>query len=257
MDGACGKGLLIGNIPATPISIGTNNTERINIASTGESNFTCQICVKERTYVYGTFPGVTLDRSATSAQSDIQWKNSGTSVWSIGTAVAAVGSNLDFYSYGLGNVLKLTTGGQVTMPYQPGFLAYGNTSYGGSASYLIYPTTQFNRGSHYNASTGIFTAPVAGMYYFSWSSIGNTANTVYRFFFRVNDASVLGDYQLRLDVNTPSAAYAPNGNRDIVIQLAAGDTARIYYTVDNGSTAPYGYNSVADNYLNFMGYLIG
>jgi hypothetical protein len=256
MDGACGKGLLIGNIPATPISIGTANTERLFIAATGESNFSCQICVKEAVYVYGSFPGVKLDRAGTTAQSDINWKDAGTSVWSIGTAVKAVGSNLDFYSYSISdNVLKLSTGGQITTPYQPAFLAYGNSSYGGINTYLIYPTTQFNRGGHYNASTGVFTAPVSGVYYFSWASIGNNTNTIYRFFFRINNSNALSDYQLRQEVT--SGGYATNGNRDIVVSLSAGDTARIFYAVDNSSTAPYGANSATDAYLNFMGYLIG
>jgi hypothetical protein len=84
----------------------------------GITNFSCQICVKEAVYVHGSFPGVKLDRSGTTAQSDINWRNAGTSVWSIGTAVQAIGSNLDFYNYTLGgNVLKLTTTGEACFKY--------------------------------------------------------------------------------------------------------------------------------------------
>ena len=96
---------------------GSSFCKILGFSPAGIAAFSCQICVKERVWVSGTFPGIMLDRSATSAQSDIQWKDAGTSVWSIGTAVAAVGSNLDFYSYGLGNVLKLAPTGEACFRY--------------------------------------------------------------------------------------------------------------------------------------------
>ena len=75
--------------------------------------------MKEVVYVSGAFPGVKLDRAGTTAQSDINWKDAGTNVWSIGTAVRAVGSSLDFYSYCTGdNVFKLT---------QTGITCFSNT----------------------------------------------------------------------------------------------------------------------------------
>ena len=105
-------GFRIVTATAKPIVFFTNNTERMRIGSTGIATFACQVCVAEAVYVSGGFPGVKLDRGGTSAQSDINWKNAGTSVWSIGTAVRAVGSSLDFYSYCTGdNVFKLTQTG--------------------------------------------------------------------------------------------------------------------------------------------------
>ena len=117
---------------------GGTPTERMRVSSDGIAVFCCQICLKERAYISGTFPGVTLDRSATSAQSDIQWKDAGASVWSIGTAVAAVGSNLDFYSYGLGNVLKLVPTGEACFRYV--VCAQGGIIPGNGASLLNYYT---------------------------------------------------------------------------------------------------------------------
>ena len=233
-----------------------SNTNILKLMCTGVACFAGAICVNESVYVRGSFPGVKLDRAATSAQSDINWKNAGSSIWSIGTAVKAVGSCLDFYSYSISdNVMRFTPAGIVTKPYQPSFLAYGmgNTTLN---SYVIYPSVHLNKGSHYNASTGVFTAPVAGVYYFSWSAIGNIPPSVYRWYLRINDVNFLTDYHLRQDTNECGSAYATNGNRDVIINLAANDTARIYFTSDS-SELPYGVNAVDNPYLNFMGHLLG
>jgi hypothetical protein len=111
IEGISGGGMRWYTAPGCTIP-NANWTSKFSIDGDGISTFSCQICLKERAYISGTFPGVMLDRTSTTAQSDIQWKDAGTSVWSIGTAVAAVGSNLDFYSYGLGNVLKLAPTGE-------------------------------------------------------------------------------------------------------------------------------------------------
>ena len=65
------------------------------------------------------------------------------------------------------------------MPSQPRFLAersgdqtgYNADSQGDSV--VIYNTAPQNIGSHYNTSTGKFTAPVAGMYVFQAASYNN------------------------------------------------------------------------------------
>ena len=154
--------------------------------------------------------------------------------------------------------MRINSEGRITTPSQPAFMAYGNgnSSIEPNGTYMIYPTVHFNRGSHYNASTGVFTAPVDGLYFFSWTAIGNTTNDVYRWFLRVNNVNFLGDVQLRQDTNETGSAYAQNGNRQVLANLTAGSTVRIYFTADAGSQ-PYGANDAVNAYLNFMGYLIG
>ena len=43
-EGACNKGLIIGTINSAPIYIGTSNSNRLIIASSGEATFSCQVC---------------------------------------------------------------------------------------------------------------------------------------------------------------------------------------------------------------------
>ena len=155
--------------------------------------------------------------------------------------------------------MRVNSAGQIVMPYQPAFMAYGNgnvTVDPTNGTYLIFPTTQINRGSHYNASNGIFTAPIGGVYYFSWSSLGNLTNDIYRFFIRVNNTTFIGDYHLRQDTTETGTAYPINSNRDVIMNLSAGDTVRIFFRSDSGNVF-YGQNDATTAYLNFMGYLIG
>lgn len=63
-----------------------------------------------------------------------------------------------------------TFSGVLTATAQPSFLAYrsSNLSFTGG-NVLVFNTTSYNVGSHYNTSTGLFTAPVSGNYIFSAS----------------------------------------------------------------------------------------
>ncbi|MFY7884770.1 MAG: C1q-like domain-containing protein, partial [Dolichospermum sp.] len=157
------------------------------------------------------------------------------------------------------DAMVINGSGQILTPAQPAFLAYGNGN--GSfntvvGDYLIYPAVSFNRGNHYNASNGIFTAPIAGVYHFSWSTIGGNDNEVYRSFLRINNNTFLGDYHLRQDTGATGAEYGTNGNRSALVNLAANDQVRIFFKTDTNNSM-YGRGATSDPYHNFMGHLIG
>ena len=97
--------------------------------------------------------------------------------------------------------MTINKDGHVTMPAQPRFYAYGNEgSTHVSGSTVRFTRTLVNTGSHYSSSTGRFTAPVSGDYYFFWGHIAAASNDVYRFNLQKNGANFAdGEIQLRID----------------------------------------------------------
>ncbi len=143
------------------------------------------------------------------------------------------------------DVLIGNIGGQVTLPYQPAFVAFSNSTWGWSSSTLPFDTVASNRGNHYNTSTRTFTAPVAGLYTFH--ARGTPSGSFGNFFWnlQVNGTNVryiagtdaLSQYEMIGGTNT--------------IYLNANDAVRV-----NGSGSHSGmYGGVLDN--EFSGYLLG
>ena len=167
-------------------------------------------------------------------------------------------ANIKFVTAGYTERARITDAGYWLTYNQPAFMAYGVA--GGtfaSGNIWIFPTAHVNRSSSYNTSNGTFTAPVAGVYFFSWGHIGGSGDTVYRFFLRINGSNFLGDTHLRLDTGATGSEYGAGANRTAMVNMSAGDYAQIFYSSDNGTNAYPGANDASNNYPNFMGYLIG
>jgi hypothetical protein len=129
---------------------------------------------------------------------------------------------LDFYTNDLIR-MRITSGGLVTMPYQPSFYA---TSTAGETAYtanqvIVFNTTRHNTGSHYNTSTGRFTAPVAGKYLFTFNCyayggyITGVVLTINGSQYTVTDVQPYA--------NTSAANYSITIGFALVWELAAGD----------------------------------
>ena len=147
----------------------------------------------------------------------------------------------------------ITNEGQIRTPKQPSFgcIKNGNQYPVSGQRSIITPWTEhFDQGSNFNATTGVFTAPVAGKYYFYISAM--------------QDRNDNGDYQLSIYRNG-SMYYNSNdmaSNSGVtymqttvcgVVEMSANDTVdfRMY---NSTATSSYIYTN---HYTHCGGYLIG
>ena len=147
-------------------------------------------------------------------------------------------------SYGSGITqvgMEIDEDGRVTKPNQPGFFAYSPT--GAQTSDITFGATYYNIGSHFNAGTGVFTAPIDGRYLFTFAFLHSANPTTYaRVLFNLNGANstTYGD-TLQSDSTYVATAMCQ------VFNLSANDTMKLY----NEGNEVYG-----TSYGGFSGILI-
>jgi len=142
-------------------------------------------------------------------------------------------------SFNGGTRMLIAADGAVTLPSQPLFNA--SVSYNSQSNVtgdatnhtIVFDTEAFDRGADYNTSTGVFTAPVTGMYQLSVSVqwMGVTSG--------MNDSSVgvvtsNGGFTVWQD---SASGISPNmtHNGTMLEDMDAGDTASVTIDFRNGS----------------------
>jgi len=145
--------------------------------------------------------------------------------------------------------LNIDTSGRVTTALQPSFAAYKAQAGWTVNSHveMVFDATRHNIGSHYSTSTGRFTAPRAGSYFFSFYTIYNTnVNSAYVRLYKNGGRLYGGDIHFTFD----QSGHWHSVSFSQVLELSGNDYVSIY---NGNSQIQYHGN----NWQLFSGYLLG
>ena len=199
--------------------------------------------------------GNVLTLSGNDFANSISMANSGTggttfTIFSTSDAYAQPSANwMLHHSSSSNGIILADQNGRVRMPYQPAFSTYGtagNVSFTGGQEPIItaWNTMIFNVGSHFNTSTGKFTAPIAGKYFFRAQLYMQNFTGVFRF--RIYKNTSVAVYHYYPAAASPGPAFIAG-----FLNLAANDTVHLTGNADNTGNIYF-----ADNHSNFDGYLV-
>ena len=173
---------------------------------------------------------VRIDDTTNSVTGELQ-------VYSAGLNLATVTDHPLLLSTNNTTAMNITADGEVTMPSQPSFLAYGSWSYDSSYYWKGFSTVDHNIGSHWNNTTGTWTCPIAGRYLVYATIYHDSTNNYHLWTFYKNGSSfapwIQDHNQTTSGENTTSSSA--------IINCAANDTLRFasHSSYANGYTGAY------------------
>ena len=146
--------------------------------------------------------------------------------------------------------MRIDSDGVITMPNQPAFHAKGGSALANNTNTIIIGSgTEFNRGNHYSTSNGRFTAPVDGIYQFSfWGLLYPHASGVVNIFYSKNGTQYGHLVQGGADSNSHTSRSGT-----VIMNMSAGDYAELRVNRGSGAGGANAYGSQ----WNMCGHLIG
>lgn len=166
----------------------------------------------------------------------------GGSSWSWGADNSDSDAFVISQSTGLGtnNIMRSTTTGEITYPLQPAFVARlsadaVDVTGDGTQYNVVWNTTTLDQNSDFNTTTGVFTAPVSGLYAFTScitiDQVGASHTAaIWRF---IISSSQYRQVSINPFVSAPGTAISQTLAG--IIKMTAGDTAQTQIIVSNGT----------------------
>ena len=155
--------------------------------------------------------------------------------------------------------LTIDSSGRVLTPARPAFSLFydsSGTEGVGHGSTVVFTGDHSNIGTHYNTSTGKFTAPVSGFYHFNLVAFGCNSSggavsandsSVVSLYDHTNSATLARSYHY-----TQTGVFHPNMSFSSAHYLSSSTEVSIV----PGSLS-YLYSDASDIYCKFSGFLIG
>lgn len=126
------------------------------------------------------------------------------------------------------NALLIDSAARVARQNVPAFTAWNRTAnFTPMSGDIILNTIILNNGSHYSTSTGNFTAPIAGLYFFSFTGFtDNTTSGSNNIEIRKGGSTIVRTY-----TSEATSTHRPFATQ-CVISLAVGETVRPWSGID-------------------------